>query len=807
MRHFSFVCPDASRRLFFVWAMAILVAIVASTSHLQAQTAWTQYGSGPVLDVGPAGSWEDGTVLNPCVLQDQDTLKMWYTGVDNTADVGNSYIGYAWSTDGISWTRYSGNPVLPKSASGFDNGHTGCGGVIRDGDTLRMWYGATPSGIPLIPGPDQKAGYATSTDGIHWNRLSTPVLQPGAQGEWDHDIFMPGNVIKDGSLYKMWYSGGTGQFFVNGAHTISIGYATSPDGIHWMKYDDPATTTGQYQSSDPVLQQGTSPERDCQRAYTPWVRKTDSGYEMWYAGGTTDRQAIMYATSPDGITWTKTPEWVFLGAGWANSASMVIWPCVIVKGNQYCMWFSGFVAGTAARIGYATAPVPPEAKVFDTKVDYLVGLSPYGLVAADFDNDGDIDLATGVTVGQGDGRGWVSVLRNNGLGTFTVTDTVVVGDDLSLAAADLNGNGSVDLTVADASTNRVYILLNSGQGKFVVADNFASGGVSARGHCAADLDGDGDIDLAVPNFSSGNLAIFKNNGDASFEPPVIHSVGSGPHTAIAGDVDKDGDLDLLVSNCLSGTVSVLLNTGNGAFSSRVDYGVGTNPQRLSLADFDNDGILDLAVPNAGGSYLSVLKGKGDGTFQAKVDWPGGHPISAVPADFDLDGNIDIAVANFGNNNVSLFRGKGDLTFHPHETFPTGNGPIWTVAADFDKDGDIDLAVAGAGGNTVSVHNNFIVETDVAEPSGVMPDHIALEQNYPNPFNPKTGIRFEVLGVSNVKIAVYDLLGREVAVLVNEKKAPGNYEVSFDGSGLSSGVYFYRLTAGQFVETRKMILMK
>jgi hypothetical protein len=179
MRHFSLVCPIASRRAFFVLTMAIAAVIVASTPDLQAQaTGWTQYGSGPVLDVGSAGSWDDGTVFQPCVVKDGDTLRMWYTGADNALTSGNSSIGYAWSIDGISWTRHSGNPVLPKSTSGWDNGHTSFGGVLRDKDTLKMWYYGIPLGGMNAPGP-YSVGLATSVDGISWNRLSSPVLQPG----------------------------------------------------------------------------------------------------------------------------------------------------------------------------------------------------------------------------------------------------------------------------------------------------------------------------------------------------------------------------------------------------------------------------------------------------------------------------------------------------------------------------------------------------------------------------------------------------------------------------------------------------
>ena len=107
--------------------------------------------------------------------------------------------------------------------------------------------------------------------------------------------------------------------------------------------------------------------------------------------------------------------------------------------------------------------------------------------------------------------------------------------------------------------------------------------------------------------------------------------------------------------------------------------------------------------------------------------------------------------------------------------------------------------------------------NVGEENPGLPARFALEQNYPNPFNPKTGIRYsvapqapregQVSEVSDVRLAVFDILGREVAVLVNERKTAGGYEVSFDATGLASGVYVYRLSAGPFVESRTMLLLK
>ncbi len=97
-------------------------------------------------------------------------------------------------------------------------------------------------------------------------------------------------------------------------------------------------------------------------------------------------------------------------------------------------------------------------------------------------------------------------------------------------------------------------------------------------------------------------------------------------------------------------------------------------------------------------------------------------------------------------------------------------------------------------------------TSVAEEHAV-PEEFRLEQNFPNPFNPKTAIRFQVSGASDVKLVVYDLLGREVAVLVNEKREAGRYQDSFDATGLASGVYIYRLTAGSSVAARMMLLLR
>jgi hypothetical protein len=123
---------------------------------------------------------------------------------------------------------------------------------------------------------------------------------------------------------------------------------------------------------------------------------------------------------------------------------------------------------------------------------------------------------------------------------------------------------------------------------------------------------------------------------------------------------------------------------------------------------------------------------------------------------------------------------------------------------------------GSGVWRVPLAELGIVSSINLSSSGI-PDRFNLEQNYPNPFNPTTNIQFSIASAQSGSasggnrqltiVKVYDVLGREVATLVNEVKEPGTYTVKFDGSNLASGVYFYRLLAGTYVETRKLLLLR
>ena len=129
---------------------------------------------------------------------------------------------------------------------------------------------------------------------------------------------------------------------------------------------------------------------------------------------------------------------------------------------------------------------------------------------------------------------------------------------------------------------------------------------------------------------------------------------------------------------------------------------------------------------------------------------------------------------------------------------------------------VQILIAGPDTVTKPHAGSYFLLDDIAinAPTGVtdgaaspLPRTTELGQNYPNPFNPVTGIRYQLAGVSDVRLRVCDLLGREVATLVHARQGPGTYEVRFDGSALPSGVYFYRLEAGTYTQTRRLVLLK
>jgi predicted phosphodiesterase len=370
-----------------------------------------------------------------------------------------------------------------------------------------------------------------------------------------------------------------------------------------------------------------------------------------------------------------------------------------------------------------TTQTNPDSIPFAPAVSYGAGDHPCSVFCADLDGDGDLDLAVANNYSYN-----VSILKNNGEGTFQTTVNYGAGNGpVSVFCADLDGDLDKDLAVADNWNGIVSILKNNGNGTFQTAVNYGAGGDLISIFCA-DLDGDLDLDLAVAS-DGGFVSILKNNGDGTFQGPVYYGAGSAPQSVFCADLDGDLDLDLAVANLRSDNVSILKNNGDGSFQTAVNYGVGHNPRSVFCADLDGDGDLDLAVANNDSYNVSILKNNGDGTFQTAVNYGAGVcPYSVFCADLDGDSDLDLAVANAGGN-VSILKNNGDGTFQTAVNYGAGDHPWSVFCADLDGDGDLDLAVANLISDNVSILKNLSNQAVPGTITGTVKD-ASTQQNLP-----------------------------------------------------------------------------
>jgi hypothetical protein len=345
-------------------------------------------------------------------------------------------------------------------------------------------------------------------------------------------------------------------------------------------------------------------------------------------------------------------------------------------------------------------------------VKYDVGTIPpptpvSSIVAADFNGDGNLDLATA----NGPSNGGVSVLYGNGDGTFQSQTNYSAGTfPTTLTLADLNGDGRTDLVVGNTFANEAEVLLNTGS-SFTLSGTIALGGFP-MGIAAADFDRDGHVDVAAVNQGTSDITVKLQRPDGTFAAPALR-VGSLPITLASADLNRDGAADLITLNAQSSNISVLLGDSTGSFSAATNYSVAGNPIDLVVGDFNGDSRSDMAVISFGTTgTLSIFLGYGDGTFASVLQTtPVNGPIfSLAVGDFNHDGKQDLAIAYQDNltsqYEVRILDGQGNGTFTPEvAAYVLSEGPLKLIAADFNSDGWLDLAVLGPNSVTVLTNNN------------------------------------------------------------------------------------------------------
>lgn len=255
----------------FTFALLLITFFLFASTISEAIGAFVKSSQNPVITTNPS-SWESNYVWQPSSLLDGSSLKLWYSGYNGS----RFQIGLATSSDGVTWSKNGSNPVVSRLS--IDNKDAHDPTVIKSGTSYEMWYVGSDGG-----GASNYAIYrATSNDGTSWTNSTNPVFKPSSG--WGSAGPSSPFVLKIGSEYKMWFSSAdTGHW--------SIGLATSSDGINWTPY-----------ASNPVLTPSKSWEgNDVDGASVMYDGTT---YEIFYHGSGN----LSYATSTDGITWTKPAD-------------------------------------------------------------------------------------------------------------------------------------------------------------------------------------------------------------------------------------------------------------------------------------------------------------------------------------------------------------------------------------------------------------------------------------------------------------------------------------------------------------------
>jgi hypothetical protein len=359
-----------------------------------------------------------------------------------------------------------------------------------------------------------------------------------------------------------------------------------------------------------------------------------------------------------------------------------------------------------ASLAQFSVGVTPSAGTFGLPGQALVATpSTFGMTAADFNGDGNLDLASCSQTAT------VQLRFGRGDGTFGSAVDYAMGPSYFLTSADLDNDGDLDLVVGNGG--QLVVMRNNGSGVFTTLRGFRTGN-DVRTIVPADLDGDGNLDVVVACASSGSVFVHFGQGDCTFSPTGGSFFNlSAPVGVAVGDVDGDGDLDYVTASAQSDRAFVRFNDGTGAFTAVTALTVGAQPNSIALGDLNGDGALDVVTANQSSNDVSVLlnTNAGTGAFQAATTVNTGNgPTDVKLGDVDGDGDLDLVASGYSRD-VRLNNGNG--TFSAGPLIPLG--AYYVALADVNNDGTLDLLSGGGysatgGDSSINVYLNAATPT-------------------------------------------------------------------------------------------------
>jgi len=364
-------------------------------------------------------------------------------------------------------------------------------------------------------------------------------------------------------------------------------------------------------------------------------------------------------------------------------------------------------------------PAQAQLATYGPPTDYSTGAGsrPWHVAVADVNGDGKPDLITA----NGDTH-TVGVLLGNGNGTFQPMVAYSAGANNSIrkvAVADVNADGKPDVLTANSFTNTVGVLLGNGNGTFRPVVTYSSGGFGDPFDLvAADVNGDGKLDVLTANYNTSSAGVLLGNGDGTFQAVATYPTqGANPTGIAAGDINSDGKLDIVTTNTYVGglfapTAGILLGNGNGTFQSPTTVRLNSTMSPI-LVDLNGDGNTDAL---AGGK---VLMGNGSSLFRTPINSPNNSNFIDVNGDGRLD-IISTSTITLGNGDGTFEYGTYYGTYQTPAPYNTGGYVYYVAVADVSGDGKPDI---------IAVHNNDEEVTVVLNTTTYAPD---LVVNYTTP---------------------------------------------------------------------------
>ena len=415
---------------------------------------------------------------------------------------------------------------------------------------------------------------------------------------------------------------------------------------------------------------------------------------------------------------------------------------------------------------------------------------------ADVDGDGDLDIAFA------NGRGFafaqlpepVRLMINDGTGNFADESIArlggLTGFGRDVAFGDVNGDGHLDMAVANDFQTQQRLLINDGTGNFTDESLARIGSLPiSSSHCAfGDIDNDGDLDLwftrgSTSRFGTGLPLVLVNDGTGNFTDESTTRLPPGllsePMDCIFGDLDGDFDLDVVAGNRSANTSRIYFNDGTGNFTS-TNLSANSNTYSFDLGDVDGDGDLDIFGANSlsGSSREAIFINDGTGTFTNET--PTWIPAASNPNiddndskyfDYDLDGDLDVIIAALGGSSERILRNNGsNFTLVTGVITAIGDSSLDVELGDFDGDGDLDIVTAQgeSGAFRNRLYMNVTGAADTIAPSFPQTEQVADTLDTAGPYVVRAVVRDQMTSDSGAFFDSVELVytvdgGSEIAL--------------------------------------------